>query len=64
MSKENETVANQLSIVQDYRYRCIYGSKKVNFFIMAQLGIFLPYMWRGGTDLAEKTVRWCGGVMI
>ena len=31
LSKEKETVAKQLSIVQDYGYRCIYSSKKVIF---------------------------------
>ena len=63
MSKEKETVAKQLSIVQDYKFRFIYSSKKVNFLkITAQLGI--PYMWRGGANLAEKMPRWCGGAMI
>ena len=44
--KEKETVAKQLSKVQDYRYRYIFSSKKVkadNFFLnTAQLGNFFP----------------------
>ena len=41
MRKEKKTVAKQLSIVKDYRYRYIYSSKKVKaeifFKNMAQL---------------------------
>ena len=46
LRKEKETVAKQLSILQVYRYRYIYSSKKVkaeNFFLnMAQLGNIFP----------------------
>ena len=46
LRKEKEIVAKQLSILQVYRYRYIYSSKKVNaenFFLnMAQLGNIFP----------------------
>ena len=65
MRKLKETVAKQLSIVQDYRYRYIYlysckTVKALNFFRnTAQLGNFFPQMWRSGA-----VVQWCGGAMI